>query len=312
MVDRSRKSSNIADGAEIAVVEVEITEGVLSEELINLEETDGVVSSTWTCCKKFNSRLADYILTTDEEKVLYLQQYNCNPPPLFILCVSLAELICFIYYSIKAESKQWITISSGLVNSPLIYDPYQREEVWRFISYMFLHAGIEHILGNVILQLMVGVPLEMVHKSLRVFLVYIAGVLAGSLASSIFDPFIYLVGASGGVYALLGGYLSNVFLNWNKLAFNGLHLLVVFAIAGIDIGFSVYRRVVVMPDVPPVSLAAHFAGGLAGITIGYIVFSNFDKELIKDPKWWICLIAYCTCCAFAVFWNLFLTPVGPV
>jgi len=32
---------------------------------------------------------------------------------------------------------------------------------------------------------------------------------AGSLASSIFDPHSALVGASGGVYALIGGYFMN-------------------------------------------------------------------------------------------------------
>lgn len=32
---------------------------------------------------------------------------------------------------------------------------------------------------------------------------------SGSLASSIFDPLSALVGASGGVYALLGGYFMN-------------------------------------------------------------------------------------------------------
>lgn len=33
--------------------------------------------------------------------------------------------------------------------------------------------------------------------------------LSGSLASSIFDPLSALVGASGGVYALMGGYFMN-------------------------------------------------------------------------------------------------------
>lgn len=33
--------------------------------------------------------------------------------------------------------------------------------------------------------------------------------LSGSLASSIFDPRSALVGASGGVYALMGGYFMN-------------------------------------------------------------------------------------------------------
>nr|CAB3265565.1 rhomboid-related protein 2-like [Phallusia mammillata] len=282
-------------------------------ELDGQTEIDGNFSKHIGCGSKFNRRLADFVLTTDEDKLLYLKQYNCNPPPLFILTISLAELVVFIYYGVKAEYKQWITISSGLAKSPLIYDPWKREEVWRFVSYMFLHAGIEHIMGNVVLQLMVGIMLEMVHKSLRVSIVYMSGVLAGSLSSSIFDPFVFLVGASGGVYALLGGYLSNVIMNWSKLAFNGLHLLLILAIAIVDIGFSLYRRIAVMDDdTPQVSLAAHFAGGLAGITIGYVVFSNFNKSLISDTKMWVCLIAYLFACGFAVLWNLFLSPVGTV
>ena len=37
----------------------------------------------------------------------------------------------------------------------------------------------------------------------RLLLVYLAGVIAGSLGTSITDPSVYLAGASGGVYALL-------------------------------------------------------------------------------------------------------------
>jgi len=49
------------------------------------------------CWKKLNRRLADFVLTTDEDKLAYLKQYNCNPPPLFILIVSLAEVeACFL------------------------------------------------------------------------------------------------------------------------------------------------------------------------------------------------------------------------
>lgn len=36
----------------------------------------------------------------------------------------------------------------------------------------------------------------------------------GSLAASVFDPDVYLVGGSGGVYALLAAHVANVFLNF--------------------------------------------------------------------------------------------------
>lgn len=44
----------------------------------------------------------------------------------------------------------------------------------------FLCHRIEHLGLNVVLQLLVGVPLEMVHGAARIGLVYVAGVLAGT------------------------------------------------------------------------------------------------------------------------------------
>ena len=46
----------------------------------------------------------------------------------------------------------------------------------------------------------------------RLLLVYLAGVIAGSLGTSITDPSVYLAGASGGVYALLLAHLASVIL----------------------------------------------------------------------------------------------------
>lgn len=41
-----------------------------------------------------------------------------------------------------------------------------------------------HIVNNVVMQLLLGILLEMVHKWWRVLVIYFAGVLAGSLATS--------------------------------------------------------------------------------------------------------------------------------
>ncbi|XP_050017398.1 rhomboid-related protein 2 isoform X4 [Alexandromys fortis] len=163
----------------------------------------------------------------------YLERANCLPPPLFIISVSLAELAVFVYYAVWKPQKQWITLDKGILESPLTYLPEKREEAWRFISYMLVHAGVQHIVGNLFMQLVLGIPLEMVHKGLRVGLVYLAGVLAGSLASSIFDPLKSLVGASGGVYALMGGYFMNVIVNFREMipAFGIFRLLAIILIS---------------------------------------------------------------------------------
>ena len=41
-------------------------------------------------------------------------------------------------------------------SSFFIYDPHKRTEVWRFVTYMFLHGGRMHIAFNCIMQLLVG------------------------------------------------------------------------------------------------------------------------------------------------------------
>nr|XP_054410967.1 rhomboid-related protein 2 isoform X1 [Pongo abelii] len=158
-------------------------------------------------------RIVSKWMLPEKSRGTYLERANCFPPPVFIISISLAELAVFIYYAVWKPQKQWITLDTGILESPFIYSPEKREEAWRFISYMLVHAGVQHILGNLCMQLVLGIPLEMVHKGLRVGLVYLAGVIAGSLASSIFDPLRYLVGASGGVYALMGGYFMNVLVD---------------------------------------------------------------------------------------------------
>jgi rhomboid-related protein 1/2/3 len=69
-----------------------------------------------------------------------------------------------------------------------------------------------HLVVNLLVQLLLGVPLEMVHRWWRVLIVYIAGVLAGSLGTSITDPYTRLAGASGGVYAILLAHIATIIM----------------------------------------------------------------------------------------------------
>ena len=65
-------------------------------------------------------------------------------------------------------------------------------------------------------------------------LVYIFGVLAGSLTTSIFRPTVYLSGASGGVYALITAHLGTVIMNFRYMYFSSrkcpfiVHFIVLF------------------------------------------------------------------------------------
>lgn len=51
-----------------------------------------------------------------------------------------------------------------------------------------------------------------VHHWWRVALVYLAGVAAGSMGTSLVNPRIYLAGASGGVYALITAHIATIIM----------------------------------------------------------------------------------------------------
>ncbi|XP_070267722.1 rhomboid-related protein 1 isoform X4 [Myotis yumanensis] len=123
-------------------------------------------------------------------------------------------IIVFLCYG--ARLNKWVlqTYHPEYMKSPLVYHPGHRARAWRFLTYMFMHVGLEQLGFNALLQLMIGVPLEMVHGLLRISLLYLAGVLAGSLTVSITDMRAPVVGGSGGVYALCSAHLANVVMNW--------------------------------------------------------------------------------------------------
>ncbi|XP_049587841.1 rhomboid-related protein 2 isoform X2 [Syngnathus scovelli] len=261
------------------------------------------------CCDKFQQSISRWMLPEDSRST-YLQRANCCPPPIFIIIISVVELCMFIYYAVWKPQKQWVTLDEGIWNSRLTYRAEYRQEAWRFLSYMFVHAGVEHILGNLFMQLLLGIPLELVHKGFEVGMVYLAGVLAGSLASSIFDPLSALVGASGGVYALIGGYFMNAVVNFREMIplLGVFRILVIVLIVGVDFGFAFYRRFAGDEGGMKVSFVAHFAGIVAGMTVGYVFFSDYNKKLLKDPRFWMCIVGYLVFFLFAVIFNIFISP----
>nr|CAB3265566.1 rhomboid-related protein 2 [Phallusia mammillata] len=286
---------------------------ITKEELIRLDREDsrdvarktGVKEEDLTKFKRGVHFVGDFVLTKEEDKQLYYEHYDCKPPPMFMILVSLAELIVYIYYG--ATLGEWLTYHADILKSPLIFDPSKRQEVWRFFTYMFLHAGLEHILFNLLIQLLLGIPLEMVHGGLRVGAIYIAGVVGGSLASSVFDPYTPLVGASGGVYALFSAQLANVILNgdvMHKLSSLLRTIFVLLVLCG-DFGYSIYRRFQTTSSGARVSFVAHVAGAIAGLTVGLMVLYNFKKNLRDKILFWIAVGVYSAFMIFAIFWNIF-------
>lgn len=230
----------------------------------------------------------------------YAQHYNCLPPPLFMIVVSIVEVIIFIYYCVKLGD---ISADGPVpMESALIYNPHKRQEAWRWFTYMFIHAGAIHITFNLIIQIILGIPLEMVHKWWRILFVYMCGVIGGSLGTSVVDPLVYLAGASGGVYAILAAHLSNVIMNWKEMQFGWFRLIFIVVLIGADVATALYYRYVGTET--GVGYAAHGAGALAGLLIGIVTLRNLDVEPWEEKVWWLSLGIFFAL-VVSVLWNVF-------
>lgn len=189
------------------------------------------------------------------------QQYHL---PLAMVTITAIEVVAFLTEGIMLDQQgKELTIDGPVpICSPLIYLPSRRWEAWRFFSYGLVHVGYLHLLSNCLVQLMLGVPLELYYGSARVCGIYMAGVISGSLATSITDPQALLAGASGGVYAILLAHLPTLILNWREIdtlmewAVHGFVLLVGL----IDLVVTIVSRHTSGQDLT-VGYSAHVAGG---------------------------------------------------
>nr|XP_021525483.1 rhomboid-related protein 3 [Aotus nancymaae] len=275
-------------------------------------------------------------LPREIDRKWYYDSYTCCPPPWFMITVTLLEVAFFLYNGVSlGQFVLQVTHPRYLKNS-LVYHPQLRAQAWRYLTYIFMHAGIEHLGLNVVLQLLVGVPLEMVHGATRIGLVYVAGVVAGSLAVSVADMTAPVVGSSGGVYALVSAHLANIVMVSTSRS-QRVFLALFSAITGtecddvkappsapgswpssdlslppplsvsMEFGRAVWLRFhpSAYPPCPHPSFVAHLGGVAVGITLGVVVLRNYEQRLQDQSLWWIFVAMYTVFVLFAIFWNIF-------
>lgn len=196
--------------------------------------------------------------------------------PAFMIGVSLVQI--FIYYSYDEDA---LTMNFA-------YDPSRRHEVWRFFTPMFVHSSWSHLWGNLVMQLILGVFLEIVHKWKRIGIIYLASGFGGTLCITALDNTSYSVGASGAVMGLLFSHLSTIILNWNEMERKFSRFFCVGLYIVYDVGTDVYRELY-LDERLNISHAAHFGGAVTGFLVSILVLKNFKKHPWEETLQKICV-----------------------
>merc|ERR1719401_2441905 len=126
---------------------------------------------------------------------------------------------------------------------------------------------------NVILNTVLGVPLEGLHGFRRMLLMYNIGVFGGALCYFVNDSHTTVVGMSGGCYALIGMHLADLTMNWAQKKFRKPILLFLVILVGIDFLSSFLAL-----SSENSSHSAHLGGAIAGCMIGILIGKNLKVK----------------------------------
>jgi membrane associated rhomboid family serine protease/Tfp pilus assembly protein PilF len=136
---------------------------------------------------------------------------------------------------------------------------------WRLVTYMFLHAGIWHILFNMWCLWDLGRLCESLYGRWTYAGLYFITGIAGGLTSIGWNPVVLSVGASGAVFGLAGALIASFYLgefSLPRLAISGtLRSLVIFAVFNIVIG----------QFFGGVDNACHIGGLVSGLILGALI-----------------------------------------
>ena len=142
---------------------------------------------------------------------------------------------------------------------------FERGQVWRIVTSMFIHFSFSHLAGNMFYLGIAGYNLEKAAGHLKFFLIYmLSGIGAGVISAGYY----YLTsantisaGASGAVYGLIGAMLFVTFKNRGRLRSPQMFLRI-----GIIIVFLYYSNFAQSG----VDGAAHIAGFALGLLLSWI------------------------------------------
>jgi rhomboid protease GluP len=108
----------------------------------------------------------------------------------------------------------------------------------------------------------IGPQINQIYGSGKYFIIYIISCITSSLLSFLMSPYSISVGASGGIFGLMGALLAFALIERNKIEKRYLSSLLQIIIINLFIGLNIKN----------IDNFGHIGGLLGGIIIGYLIY----------------------------------------
>lgn len=179
-----------------------------------------------------------------------------------------------------------------------------RNEIWRLFTYSFVHNGLGHLFGNMATLYMSTLILYKYQSIYRILFLYILTIINGAFSFYLTNPYRALIGASGGIYGLIGSMISNHILNVDNMYPE--ERLANFFIVGLffilDIIFYTHMR----DD--NIAYQVHWYSFLFGILIGFITYEVKHKKKYKTFLRFLSIVIFCYLNSFLIYNYSFNFP----
>lgn len=171
---------------------------------------------------------------------------------------------------------------------------------WRFLTAGFLHGGIVHIALNSLGLFQLGNEVEEFFGTHRFFAIYLFSTMAG-FWTSYFMGNPLSVGASAGVFGLLGGLIAYGVVARTRLGSTLKEYYTRVAIESFVMGLFM-----TMSGFMPIDNSAHFGGLAGGFVMGYVVgtpylVENWKEKLGRAAGWIMIAVAVVAYASWAVW-----------
>lgn len=160
---------------------------------------------------------------------------------------------------------EWALIPAKLAKLPNSYT---------LVTSMFLHGGVLHLAGNMLFLWIYGDNLEDTLGHFWFLMFYLLGGIAAGAVQVMADPWSTtpMVGASGAIAAVMGGYLvlfpkARIDILFFIIIFFRIFSLPAWIVLGIWFGIQVISGVGADPDMGGVAYWAHAGGFVAGLIL---------------------------------------------
>jgi len=206
--------------------------------------------------------------------------------PLFAILIM---ILCTATFAIQFAGGSLGNVDDLIDVGALDLQPVLNGELWRLVSATFMHAGLDHLVGNLVMLYILGMACEHGFGRSQFLFLYVLSGIVGSLASLLGGT--TSVGASGAIFGLAGAIVVLFWRHRNRLHLRDRRI-------GIVLAFWACYQLFLGSLTPGIDNLAHAGGVASGALLAFALSPEvvYGRETVsKRLLTRLGLMASCLC-----------------